>query len=199
MNRPPLLFEPPFDLAVFVQALRPAFERPTPRFLSLPGALSRATIRALRQLAIPKLRDFQLADRGRFRVADLTGESATSGLVSQLHDFAAGVSGLTPGAARLYFIAFPSGGYSLRLDDARSKPAQRFLELTVDLSSAPGNAPGTLYSEGPRNHQPLEQEPGQLSLIERGPDSSRVDRYRSLLHTPRALVLLRATFPLAES
>ena len=195
---PQVLLEPPFDQPLFALALRAAFSKSTPRFLSLPSALSPASARRLRQLARPHLQPFDLADRGRYRFAELP-ITELSPLRAQLRDFAAAVSGLSlsPGSARIF--VFARGDYSLRFDDARTRQHARAIEATLDLSPAPGPHGATVYSEGLFTHLPVAQLPGQLTLARRSPESSRCDRYRSAIVGPRAFVLLRAAFPLAES
>ena len=98
--------------------------------------------------------------------------------------------------ARIIFLV--RGDYSLRLDDAHLRNGQHALEATLDLSQAPGDSASTVYSEDASIHRSIAQLPGQISLVELKPSSTRCDRYRSVLTEGGELVLLRATFPLAE-
>jgi len=208
-----LRLQPPFDQPVFALALQRAFAARSPPLLSLPEALSPQTRRALRRLAAPALEKFDFPDRGRYRIAKLTGGSempppgsasarlraATAPFLDELRDFAEVVSGarLRDGPAQI--VSMGRGDYSLRLDDARARPGPAFVEVALDLSTGPHPFAATVYSQGPFSHLAVAQLPGQLTLARRSPESSRCDRYRSAIVGPRAFVLLRAAFPLAES
>ncbi len=157
----------------------------------------------LRQLARSHLSAQTLADRGQYHFMDLVEtsiierKSISAPLLDELRQFAAAVGGLelAPPAARIVFLR--RGDYALRLDDALLRTGPRALEVSLDLSPSAGDPASVVYSEEVLTHHPIAQLPGQISVVERGPMSTRCDRCRSCLMGRGEFVLLRATFPVA--
>ena len=198
----PILLEPPFNQPLFARALRTALLGRTPRSLTLPSALSPHAAQRLRNLARPHCKRFDLADRGCYTFTDLYHaelHALARPLLDELQRFAQEVSGAALGAGGARIVWLGRGDYALRLDDARLRPHQEFLEATLDLSPSPHPFAGIVYSEGASIHLPIAQLPGQISLVWRGPASTRCDRYRNRFVGAHACILLRAAFPLAES
>ena len=177
------MIRPPFDRPEVLAKLRPAWA--AARSLILPGACDPG--------ARPQadLRDFDLAHRGKYAVADLRDDA----LLAELRDFAAALTGarLRDGTLRLF--RFRRGGYALFYDDALTRLTTG-VEVTLDLSEAPCGPPAIYQQPGGRLEIP--QAPGLVAVVERGPSTFRYDRYFQAEVGDGEVLRLRAAFASAD-
>jgi len=171
------LIRAPFDRVEVLARLRPAFEEQ--RSLVLPSACDARALRA------PRLREFYVANRGRYETAELEPRE-------ELRAFAEALTGLRLAHAWLRLFRFGHRDYSLYLDDALTR-IERGVELTLDLSRKSAGPP-EIWSTG----LTVPQVPGLLALVERAPAVYRCDRYFTAAVGRAKVLRLRAAFALAD-
>jgi hypothetical protein len=69
------------------------------------------------------------------------------------------------------------GDYSLLWDDHKSRPPERFVEATLDLSAGTTGQGHVIYTRGEHTVYTAPQWHGGLALVERPPDVLRYERY----------------------
>lgn len=174
----------PFDRPDVLEKLRPAYL--AARSLILPGAADPGALPRAR------LRKFDLANRGKYEVAEVRDRA----LSDELRRFAEALTGARLQHFSLRLYRFRRGGYALFYDDALTR-VQAGVEVTVDLSREMAGPPA-LYQLGPSQRLEIPQSPGLVAAVERGPSSWRYDRYLPA-GVGRAQVLrLRAAYSFAD-
>lgn len=166
-------------------ALRDTFERPG-RMIEVPRAIDEAAAAALRDRVAPRFRPFEIADRGRYDLAD----AAEPELIAELVALAAELAREPLRVAEARWQRFGPGSYSL-LKDSRGA-GERSIELTLDASVAESAHAAIVYrradSQAWFDHDPL-----ALVIFDRRPLGYRYDQYLPHTAGPAEVWRLRLT------
>jgi hypothetical protein len=176
----PLLLDP-----VVRAALRDTFER-NGRMVEVPRAVGESAAEVLRRKATPRLRPFEIADRGRYDEAAADEPELLAELVSLAGELAR--EPLRVAGAR--WLRFHPGSYAL-LKDSRGAGEQA-IEVTLDASAEESARAAVVYrradSQSWFDHQPL-----SLLVFDRRPLGFRYDQYLPLTAGPAEVWRLRLT------
>ena len=171
------LISAPFNRPEVLAKLRPAFA--AAGSIVLARACDPASFRR------PRMRSFDLANRGRYELAELPAQPA-------LRQFAEALTGRRVVPAWVRLQRFRRGGYSLFYDDAVTR-LETGLELTLDLSRSIAGVPA-VYSSG----LIVPQAPGIVAAVVRTPEIFRYDRYLPASVGRAQVLRLRAAFTFAD-
>lgn len=145
---------------------------PIPSLL-LPAAIDDADAAALRaRLDAAGTTPFWIADRGRYACnATLVDAPLWDALIG----FASGAVDRPLRVIGARWLRFGRGDYALVKDDARTRPAGPHVELVLDLSATASGEAEIVYGDGAAIVS-VPQVPTLLSLVDRGPTSTRYER-----------------------
>jgi hypothetical protein len=170
---------------------RSSFRAATFPAVVIPAAITDEAAEQVRaRLAEQGLRPFYLAHRGRYAHSDTFVDPSLEGRLLALaeHVTEARLERTKARVSRLI-----QGDYALTRDD--DAPEGRSLELTLDLSLAGALGGGEVcYTHRGQLVFVVPQEPGSLSLVERGPTVRRYERYLGHRAGDREIVRLRIGF-----
>lgn len=160
----------------------------------LPGALSEPTTAAIREQVVEAgFQPFWVADRGRYEMND-TLEAPE--LFDSLREIAEHLAGAHFTVELARWLRLRRGSYALLRDDAAQ--TERHLELTLDLSAGSCGEAEVIYTHRGQIFFAAPQQPGTMTLVERGPTVRRYDRYLTHRVGDAEIVRLRMALRFSE-
>lgn len=175
-----------------------SFRQSTLPAMSYRG-LSSEACGVLRSLAAAqKFIHFDLAPRGRFELCDAALDEA---LEDELASIVAACAASAVKLVAHRWTRLVRGDYALCLDDEhwmKSLPGSEVYELTLDVSGAASGEAEVVYTHRGQAFFSVEQAPGQLAVVYRGPTVARYDRYLTQRVGDLTVLRLRASYAVRE-